>query len=59
MRAIKKGDWAGAAAQMDWDNNKKGYETGARERNAERQRLWNEAWAGQGAPKSAVEMIER
>ena len=44
MRAIKKGDWAGAAAQMDWDNNKKGYETGARDRNAERQRIWNSAW---------------
>lgn len=44
MKAIKKGDWAGAASQMDWDNNKKGYETGARDRNAERQRIWNNAW---------------
>lgn len=44
MRAIKKGDWAGASDQMDWDNNKKGYETGARDRNAERQRIWNNAW---------------
>ena len=58
MRAIRKGDWAGAAAQMDWDNNKKGYETGARERNAERQRLWNAAWGVQSMPNTAVEMIE-
>lgn len=51
MKAIKKGDWAGAAAQMDWDNNKKGYETGARERNAERQRIWNSAWGINAKPQ--------
>lgn len=57
MKAIKKGDWAGAAAQMDWDNNKSGFSKGARQRNAERQRLWNEAWGTEKVPATMVEAL--
>lgn len=57
MKAIKKGDWAGAAAQMDWDNNKPGFSKGARQRNAERQRLWNEVWGTEKVPATMVEAL--
>lgn len=59
MKAIKKGDWAGAAAQMDWDNNKPGFSKGARQRNAERQRLWNEAWGTEKVPATMVEALQQ
>ena len=46
MAAAKRGDWQEMSRQMDWDNNKAGYSNGAKKRNAERQRLWNDAWNG-------------
>lgn len=39
IAALNAGDWEGAAAQMDWDNNKKGF-SGARKRNKARQELF-------------------
>lgn len=39
LEAVNSGNWKRAAAEMDWDNNKKGY-GGARKRNAARQQLW-------------------
>lgn len=39
MKALNAGDWKGAAAQMDWDNNKTGM-GGAKVRNTARQQLF-------------------
>ena len=60
MKAIREGNWEEAARHMDWDNNKPGYSKGARDRNAERQRVWNNAWSSKNKtyPKNVEEMME-
>lgn len=51
IKALNRKDWYGASLQMDWDNNKPGYEKGARDRNSERARIWNAAF-GIKVPKT-------
>lgn len=57
MRSLKSRNYKDSVNHMDWDNNKPGF-SGAKKRNAERIRLWNEAFADYEKNLNALNAVE-